>query len=90
MPTITEDTTVLENLEFSFTPKCDNDSCDNDATHLIKCACAKGTEFSCQTCIMNMLADAATNPPLGGLIGFDPNKSCGHVTLINLCEIAPL
>lgn len=83
------DLSVLEDLDFDHTPKCDNETCDNDATHLIKCNCGKGTEYSCMECIISM-KEGALRDLLGGVIAFDPNKSCGHVTLINLCEIAPI
>ena len=82
-------TELIEELDFDHTPKCDNETCDNDATHIIRCNCGKGTEFSCFACITGML-NAATINPIGGLIIFDPNKSCGHATLITLCEISPL
>lgn len=83
------DILVLEDLNFDHTPKCDNDICDNDATHLIRCHCGVGTEYSCIGCINSMKESGAVNPIFGG-IKFDPNKSCGHFSLIDACEITPL
>lgn len=84
------ETTLLEELDFSHTPKCDNEICDNDATHLIRCHCGSGTEYSCLTCITNMRQDAIENPAFGGFIQFDGSKACGHLSLIILCKITPL
>jgi hypothetical protein len=87
-PTTEFDTIVLSELDFDLTPKCDNESCDNDATHTITCPCTKGSEFSCYTCIMSMKQAALDDPDYAIL--FDPQKSCGHVARINDCTINPL
>jgi len=78
--------TVLEQLDFDDTPKCDNDSCDRDATHMIRCHCGVGAEFTCFPCVEEM----KNAEPGNDVIWFDPAKSCGHLTLISLCEITPL
>lgn len=83
------DTVLLESLDFDNTPKCDNDTCEKDATHIIRCHCGVGAEFSCIGCI-NDMQDAAAIHPLGGIIRFDGNKSCGHMSLITVCTISPL
>ena len=83
------DILVLEDLNFDHTPKCDNDTCDNNATHLIRCHCGVGTEYSCITCV-NQMQDAGKGNPIAGAIQFDGNKSCGHLSLISLCSIVPL
>ena len=83
------DTTILEALEWDDTPKCDNDTCDKDATHIIRCHCGVGAEFSCLACI-NDMQDAAQTNPLAGSILFDAKKSCGHFSLILICTISPL
>lgn len=83
------DILVLEDLNFDHTPKCDNDICDKDATHLIRCHCGVGTEYSCLACI-NDMQDAGRIDPVAGAIKFDPNKSCGHLSLIDMCTISPL
>lgn len=97
MPEITEtvekktagelDLSALEELDYGFTQKCDNEECDRDATHQIRCHCKVGSEFSCLPCIQAMKSEV---PLGGGFIFFDPSKSCGHLSLISLCEIAPL
>ena len=88
-PVVDNETTLLEDLDFDHTPKCDNDTCDNDATHMIRCHCQGGTEYSCLKCI-NDMQDAAEINPLAGMILFDGNKSCGHQSFIFLCTISPL
>ena len=80
---------LLNDLNFDHTPKCDNDVCDNDASHLIRCHCSVGTEYSCLSCIDNM-KEAGKNNPMDGGILFDPNKSCGHFSLIFICTITPI
>jgi len=83
-PDVDLDTSILEDLNFDHTPKCDNDTCDNDATHTIRCHCGVGMEYSCSTCIISMQQDDL------GVIKFDGNKSCGHLSLIIMCTVAPL
>lgn len=89
-PTVDIDLTVLEDIFGDMTPKCDNETCERDATHTITCGqCGVGTEFSCFPCVQSMQAAAAENF-LAGTIRFDPQKSCGHITFITLCRIDPL
>lgn len=83
------DILILEDLNFDYTPKCDNDNCDNDATHLIRCHCGVGSEYSCINCINQMQPSGKYNQNEGA-IQFDGNKSCGHLSLISLCTIIPL
>lgn len=84
--TISEiDASVLEELDFDATPKCDGEGCERDATHTIRCVCRKGVEFSCFPCIQQ-LQEAG----LMAAIMFDPNKSCGHVVPFVTCTINPL
>lgn len=84
LPDVDIDTSILEALDFDATPKCDNNTCERDATHTIRCHCRKGVEFSCAQCIMEIKATD------GAYIMFDPNKSCGHFSSLDICEIAPI
>lgn len=84
LPDVDIDTSILEALDFDVTPKCDNDTCERDATHTIRCHCRRGVEFSCFQCVTEILAE-----PLA-IIKFDPQKSCGHLSSLHVCEIAPL
>lgn len=84
------DMITLEDILGDMTPKCDNDTCNNDATHTITCGhCGKGVEFSCQKCIEEMKKMSEENF-LYGALTFDAQKSCGHTTFITLCRIDPL
>jgi hypothetical protein len=97
MPDIDLDLTVLEELDKDLTPKCDGEGCNRDATHTITCPCGKGTEFSCMPCIESMKdgGKVELNGKVildlgGGIILFDPTKSCGHRAKIDDCAINPL
>lgn len=85
LPEVDIDTSILEALDFDHTPKCDNEECENDATHTIRCHCRKGVEFSCFGCVTEILAGSPT-----AIIIFDKQKSCGHMSSLHICEIAPL
>lgn len=78
------DTSLLEELDFLTKPECDNEECSNDATHTIRCNCGRGLEYSCVPCLHLIYSF-----PNAG-IQFDPNKSCGHLTSLFLCEVTPL
>ncbi len=78
---------VLNDLDFA--PECDNELCDNKATHLIQCGCRNGSEFVCMPCIQIVVGAAAANP-FDGFIQFSPDKSCGHLTHISRCRVSPL
>jgi hypothetical protein len=78
------DQALLEELDLYTNPKCDNEECERDATHLIRCHCRSGVEFSCFPCIMEIMSMP------GAGIQFDPSKSCGHMSSLHFCEINPL
>lgn len=87
----TTDTDLTEKLlqDLDFTPDCDNEVCDNKATHIVHCACGKGKEFVCIACIEKMKA-AALADIFTGFLKFSEVKACGHLTHINRCIITPL
>lgn len=90
MPALLPDTTtdidlsLLEEFDIDLTPQCDNENCENDATHMIRCHCRRGVEFSCFPCIQLISSDALA------IIKFDPSKSCGHLSSLHVCEITPI
>jgi hypothetical protein len=83
------ETILLEDLDLDITPQCDNEFCDNEATHIIRCVCQKGAEFSCFTCVL-LFKQAVNEIPEKAIIFFDPEKSCGHITPFALCSVSPL
>lgn len=89
LPDVDLDVTVLEDLEFDHTPKCDNDKCERDATHLIRCHCQNGVEYICSECAVDLKSQAMANP-FAAVIIFDKVKSCGHVAPVIGCSIVPL
>lgn len=80
---------ILEDLDFDTTPQCDNESCNKDATHVIRCHCQQGVEYICAECAIGLRQAAMANP-LAAVILFDKNKSCGHLSPVIACSIEPL